>query len=258
MKVYLIFKTLDKYFYVLLFFMSFSMTLVGQNLNEPKCFRGKITLGMEPNYDFPNFYFYVYDNYVLEKITKIVTSTDLSKSKQDKTTVDGVKKEEVPTDYILTDFNTRNCFEFSLSESSPKVHTVFALKNKVKGKKFRDEPNFNIEPNDLALFVFEKDTIISGKKYKLLKSRDVIDVGPGVKSKITFYLDSELKIPFHPFSKYLDEKFQGVIVRRDDLYNAGNTISFKCEFKDGVQEIEFIQKYISLAKQYGEVKKKEK
>jgi hypothetical protein len=253
-KMYMTFKTLKKIFLFSLVFLSLSAALVGQNLSKPTSFRGKLSLVLEPDYGIPNWDFYIYDNYVLEKVITIINFTNATIDKQGRMTTESVRQDNVLTDYILTDFNTKNCFEFDASESFPEVCTVFALKDKVKGQKFNDEPDFNIKYNDLTLFAFDKDTIIAGKKYKLLKSHDAIDVGQGLKSNITFYLDPELKIPFHPFSKYLDEKFQGGIVRREDLYTEGKT-SFKCEFKEGKEELDFIQKYISLAKQYEEVKK---
>lgn len=249
------FKTSKKIFLFFLVYLSLSFTVVAQNLSKPTSFRGKLTLVMEPDYGFPNFEFYIYDDYVLEKAITINNFKKVTIDNEGKMTTESVRQDKVFTDYFLIDFNTRNCFEFDTSESFPEICTVFALKDKKKGQKFNDEADFNIKPNDLTLFAFHKDTIMAGKKYKLLKSHDVIDLGQGFKSKITFYLDPELKIPFHPFSKYLDEKFQGVIVRRDDLYTGGNTISFKCEFKEGQEELDFVQKYISLAKEYQEVKK---
>lgn len=246
------FKISKKHLCLLFYFLSLATSLVAQNINEPKNFRGKLSLVMEPNYGLPNQDFYIYDNFVLERILTMRSFENKTVNKEGTMTNGSVRTDNLLSDYILTDFNTKNCFEFDTSESYPKLMAVTTLKDKIKGQKFKDETDFNIKPDDLTLFAFDKDTVIAGKKYKLLKSPNAIDVGQGFKRNITFYLDPLLKIPYHPFSKYLDEKFQGVIVRRDDLHTEGKS-SFICEFKEGTEEIDFIQKYISLAKQYQQV-----
>ena len=248
-------KLFYKNFLLLLFFLSLSASLVGQNIIEPKNFRGKAAFVIEPNYGFPKLDFYIYDYYVLEKLITIEKFTNRTINSQGNTTIENVNQNEMFTGYILIDFNTTNCFEFDSSLSLPKLLTVFPLKDKKKGQLFQEETDLNIKPDDLSLFTFEKDTVIVGRKYKLLKSRGPIEIGQGFKSDITFYLDPQLKIPFHPFSKYLDEKFKGIIVRRDNLYDEGKMVSIKFEFKDESEDIDFLQKYITLAKQDQEIKK---
>lgn len=192
----------------------------------------------------PHRNMYIYRNFCLEESKIAIEHQTKSINKNGTMLVDKTTIKDSINGYILTDLLNKITYHFNASKQNPKLDSNYALIDKKNGFNFKED---NINMDDINNFALIKDTVINKRNFSQLKK--TTEVGH-VRTVSTVYVDKGIKrFPFHPLSKYLDTKFEGLATI---LETVSGDQSFKIQYDYtpdlSEQEKKQINKYISLIK----------
>ncbi|WP_316834360.1 hypothetical protein [Pedobacter nutrimenti] len=238
-----------------------SINLAFVNKTQPLNGKLKVTVYQNdtPIMELNNIY--VFDHFVLEKVTSIFDTVIYNPKKNLKvpaadTTVpiaenfEPVKHSttEKLTSYLISNLTTGISSKFDLSETNPTLIEKLPLSSKKKeGLQLSDYLNsINLPVERLK---YSKDTLLNHKSFKMFVDTTAQPTASGLRTKTICYLDPSISnLSFH-ISKEFDQRNKGFLSRIDVFYKDVPPISTVCEFQEGLEkeEVAFIQRYISLS-----------
>ena len=252
-------KTAGALLFTVLLVLSINLAFV----NKTQTLNGKLKVTVYQNntpvMELNNIY--VFDNFVLEKVTSIFDTIIYNPKKNLKipaadTTVsvaenfEPVKHNtiEKPTSYLISNLTTGISSKFDLSETNPSLIEKLPLNSRKKeGLQLSDYLNsINLPVERLK---YSKDTLLNHKSFKMFVDTTPQPTASGLRIKTICYLDPSISnLSFH-ISKEFDQRNKGFLSRIDVFYKDIPPISTVYEFKEGLEkeEVAFIKRYISLS-----------
>lgn len=177
----------------------------------------------------------LYNNYLFET-NSTLKSNEIINIDKDGTQVTTQSSSETITGYNLINLKDSSYCAFGNNADS----AIFLSKLPLNKKKLGIMPIVSPEIKDyLDYFVAEKDTTIGKTNYTLLMCNAKNSKKPlrqGVQ-KIILYLNKDLKeFPFHPFSKMLDDKFNGIVDKAVLVATDGSSGGLEFKYSDGLSK----------------------
>ncbi len=190
---------------------------------------------------------YLFNDYTLEKVTKVNIYSRLSKNNINKFKTIPLHSDTLIIGYLLCNWENEKSVLFDTSLENLSVKKVYSTDGRPNGLGRLSFKNDKV----LNGFVFKKDSLIDGQSVKLfVKSENLKLKDSAIKMKQILYLNPDLKdFPIHPVGHNLDDKLGGYIFRHEVHTSKGQDILFSAKFVPGLKsnKIKIFKKMIDLS-----------